>query len=556
MPAQTERTARLQEVTAALSGSLTPKQVAEVVVSQGLAATGAFAGHVFVVSDDRTKLELLGWHGFSDDLIDPWRSFSLDLDVPLARVARSGQPEFMPRLSDSPFVRRHPETRGIAALPLIVAGRVVGALGLCFRDAVEAAPEDRQFMVDLSRLCAEALERSRLYEIQNRLRQQAEAASNAKDQFLAVLSHELRTPLTPVRGAITMLERHKDLPDDARKLLSMLRRNVELEVKLIDDLLDLNRIQRGKLELRQRLIELREPLRHVLEMVADEIAEKRLQLRVDMADAIGPAELFADPARLQQVLWNLIKNAVKFTPAGGTVEVRLARPDERHVRLTVADTGVGIAPDVLPRIFNAFEQGEQAVTRQFGGLGLGLAISKSLVDGHGGSLTARSDGPNRGATFTLDLNLAHAMPPLTRPVNEAPKTDGSSPEENSQGLRILLVEDHHDSAELLQVVLSSAGHVVIHADCCTSATNMAASAAEPYDLIISDIGLPDGNGHDLLATLRRQWPNLPGIALSGFGMEGDVRRSEQAGFALHLIKPVDPDHLEEAIRQVVTSRPN
>ncbi len=234
-------------------------------------------------------------------------------------------------------------------------------------------------------------------------RADAEAANKAKDQFLAVLSHELRTPLTPILAVASVLARDKDLPDNLRADVEMIRRNVELEARLIDDLLDLTRISQGKLRLFRENVDLHRLLGHVIEMCASELHAK--QLKLDSHTQAKHCEINGDPARLQQVLWNLIKNAIKFTPDGGSITVRSCCDAERFT-LSVADTGIGLSAEILPRLFNAFEQGSPAVTRQFGGLGLGLAISKALIDAHNGSLSAASDGIGKGATFTVQLPLA------------------------------------------------------------------------------------------------------------------------------------------------------
>jgi nitrogen-specific signal transduction histidine kinase/ActR/RegA family two-component response regulator len=368
----------------------------------------------------------------------------------------------------------------------------------------------------------------------------AEAANRAKDQFLAVLSHELRTPLTPALVAAELLERRTDLPPDVGEAAAMIRRNVELEVKLIDDLLDLTRVTRGKLQLDRAPVDLHETVKHAAEACGGEARAKGLTLALDLQAA--PAAVMGDATRLQQVLWNLVKNAVKFTPAGGRVTVRTRRPaGADRVQVEVADTGVGIDPAVLPRIFDAFEQGGAAVTRQFGGLGLGLAISKALVELHGGTLTAASDGPGRGATFVLALPAAAAGP--AAPVRPAARNgDGLA------GVRVLLVEDNADTARVMGRVLQGWGCAV------TAAGSVAAAAAAAgegaFDLVLSDLGLPDGSGHDLMRQLAARH-GLRGIALSGYGMEADVRESLAAGFAEHLTKPVDLERLEAALRRLV-----
>jgi PAS domain S-box-containing protein len=384
-------------------------------------------------------------------------------------------------------------------------------------------------------------DRKRAEEAMLRAKQDAEQASRAKDHFLAVLSHELRTPLTPVLASAQMLEHDERLAGAHRELARVIRRNAELEARLIDDLLDLTRIARNKLELHPTTVNLHEKLRHVLAMCAGEIAAKSLNVETDFAATARWVR--ADPARLQQILWNLAKNAVKFTPEAGTVTVRTrddARGQGDRVEIEITDSGIGIAADVLPRIFDAFEQGGRDVTRQFGGLGLGLAISRALVEMHGGEIAARSEGPGRGAAFVVTLP-ASAVAPAESPAGQrrgGPTLDCS----------ILLVEDHPDTRRILARLLTDMGATVVTADCVAAALRLAAT--RPFDLLVSDIGLPDGSGVELMRQVRARH-QLRGIALSGYGTEEDLARSREAGFEAHLTKPVNLSVLEQTLRRLV-----
>ena len=382
-----------------------------------------------------------------------------------------------------------------------------------------------------------------------RAKEQAEAANRAKDQFLAVLSHELRTPLTPVLAVSTAGQVNVELPDDVRADFSMIRRNVELEAKLIDDLLDLTRIGRGKIHLQLETLDAHQIVRHALSVSAtDEMAMKHLQLKEDLA--AERHHVRGDAARLQQVVWNLLKNAIKFTPAGGAITVATRNDAIGRLVIEVTDTGVGIEPDVLPRIFDAFEQGEVAVARHFGGLGLGLAISKGLVAAHGGTIAAHSAGRNRGATFTVTLETVPYEAPAPR---RAPAQ--LQPRARAGRLSILLVEDHADTARALTRLLDGLGYDVRVADGVQSALDLAAQA--DFDVLVSDLGLPDGSGLEVMRHLRetRSGPRgaAPvGIALTGYGMEEDVARSREAGFAEHITKPVNFDRLQQAIERVTS----
>ena len=365
----------------------------------------------------------------------------------------------------------------------------------------------------------------------------AEAASAAKDRFLAVLSHELRTPLTPVLMTVASLEHDEAVPEIVREDMAMIRRNVELETKLIDDLLDLSRITTGKLRLRLQTVDLCEAVRQVCGICRPQIQEKGIHLHCELGTS--RALVSADPARLQQVLWNVIKNAAKFTPDGGEIHVSTRVDGSRHL-VEVRDTGVGIAPETVPRVFDAFEQGE-GVTRQFGGLGLGLAITKAIVEMHGGSIKVESDGRDKGATFTI------AIPALVESTEPEPAERKKEGQWEPGNLRLLVVEDHADTAQTLVRILRSAGFSVAVANNVQSALKIAGS--QPFDVLLSDIGLPDGTGYDLLRGVKKLGP-VQAIAMSGFGMDEDLRKSREAGFSEHLVKPVHVPELMEAIRRI------
>jgi PAS domain S-box-containing protein len=374
----------------------------------------------------------------------------------------------------------------------------------------------------------------------------AERAAMVKDQFLAALSHELRTPLTPVLATVSALSADDSLPPNVRSAVSMIRRNVELQTRLIDDLLDLTRVARGKIALKLDAIDLTVAVREAVEMSRSEADAKGV--RVDIVGDAAPCYIRGDGARVRQVLWNLIKNAVKFTPRDGEVTVAIlpANEGDDHVTLTVRDTGIGIPEHLIERIFQPFEQGDPQMAKRFGGLGLGLAISKALVELQGGELTARSPGIGCGATFTLTLPVS-TLPPSP---SAGPGTDASSAPAQftaSRRLRVLLVDDHEDTRYVLRRLLFE--HDVRSAGCVSDALEEA--ALYDFDLLVSDIGLPDGSGLDLMRQLHARY-GLKGIALSGYGMDDDVRRSLAAGFHAHLTKPVTAEALHAAIEAVAS----
>lgn len=374
-------------------------------------------------------------------------------------------------------------------------------------------------------------------EILRRDKKGAEKANMAKDAFLAALSHELRTPLTPALMATMALEHDTSLPDATRASLGMIRRNIELEARLIDDLLDLTRIARGKLEMNLQGVDLHAVILRAVEICETDINVKRHTLHLHLNAAA--CYIHADSVRLQQALWNVIRNAVKFTPLGGEITILTDNPTENRVRIQVKDTGVGFSSDLKTSMFKPFEQGGQEITRRFGGLGLGLAISHSILESHQGSIEGHSEGAGLGAVFTLELPIGT---PMVKRHQQAPIGPRSRHEE---ALNILLVEDHDDTRANMTHLLRRSGHQVTSAESAELALSLA--AAESFDLVISDLGLPDLSGLDLMRELRDKY-GLKGIAVSGYGMEEDIQRSYESGFVQHLTKPIHINQLRHVIQ--------
>ena len=390
-------------------------------------------------------------------------------------------------------------------------------------------------------LSAGMAERRRAEEALQQQNAAVETANRTKDHFLAMLSHELRTPLTPVISALEALEIEPAQTREVKSALAMIRRNVELETQLIDDLLDFTRIAKDKLQLRFAPVDAHAAISDVVEMCRAEAESKKLQVHFNLR--ANTHYVAADAAKFQQIIWNLLKNATKFTPEDGEIAISSSNPSPEVLTITVRDTGIGMESEVMQRIFDPFEQGNRSFERRFGGLGLGLAISKSLAQAHGGTLTAQSDGRNRGSTFLLSMQTISPTEGLDVPA----KTTG---ERSRQGLRILLVDDHEDTCTALEKLLVRRGHLVAATHNMRSA--MEAAVRNQFDLLISDIALPDGNGMELMMQMRAI-SKIPGIAISGFGNNGDIEKSLQAGFAEHLIKPVKLDALEAAIERAIAT---
>ena len=372
-------------------------------------------------------------------------------------------------------------------------------------------------------------------------RELAEKANRAKDDFLASLSHELRTPLNPVLMLASDQAENFELSPETRKHFEMVHKNIEMEARLIDDLLDLTRITNGKISLNERLVDASTVLRDALANVHSELNEKQIELTLNIQD--DRILVYGDDVRLQQVFWNVIKNAVKFTPAKGKIVVETSLENGKF-KVSITDSGIGMMPEEMDRIFGAFSQGDHVADgHRFGGLGLGLTISRRLLELHRGRIHAWSAGRNHGSSFVIELPVAKvekADLELLPNGQNAPVIPFSG-----NNHRILLVEDHEPARIALTHLLSRRQFRVSSAG--NSAEALKICTREKFDLVISDIGLPDGSGNELMTKLRDSHA-LKGIALTGYGMEQDVERSQASGFVLHLVKPVNVQALEKALK--------
>ena len=380
-------------------------------------------------------------------------------------------------------------------------------------------------------------ERKRGEEILEAAKIAAENANQAKDDFLASLSHELRTPLTPALVAASYLAENENLPPEFRDDVAAIWRNVQLEAQLIDDLLDVTRIARGKIEVHHQVVDVHRLLHSAVEIVRSDKSKKEIELVIDLG--ASQCHVWADPVRIQQVFWNLINNAVKFTPQKGRISIRSFNKGRQFV-FEISDTGIGIERERAGRIFEPFHQGERSITRRFGGLGLGLAISKALLDLHGGTISVESAGKDQGATFRVFLESLH------EPAKAATKQVSKSATA-SKRLRLLLVDDHADTRAVLSRLLTTSGHEVVTAGSADKALKILDSGR--FDVLISDIGLPDCSGYELVREAKRRQP-LKGIALSGLGMDEDILRSMEAGFDCHLTKPINFQELKSILEKI------
>ena len=423
--------------------------------------------------------------------------------------------------------------------PCIIAELIhTVARGIEHRRLMLAEREARAGLEELNRELERRVE-ERTAELQ-RVNEELREANRAKDVFLATLSHELRTPLTPVLGWVNLLRSGgTGDPSMLTQGLDAIQRNAQLQARLVDDLLDISRVVSGKLRIEREPVNLSNVVESAAETVHADAASRAVEIFVEMP--ARPVVVQGAPLRLQQIVWNLLSNAVKFTPKGGRVTARVrAEGDEALVEVT--DTGIGIAPDFLPNVFDRFRQADGSTTRQYGGLGLGLAIVRSLAELHGGWVRAESEGLGLGSRFTL--GLPHAAPATE--LEEPKRVD----EREAPNVPVLVVDDSEETVELLQIFFERSGYDVLSAGSAAEAVRRAGERRP--GLIISDISMPGTDGYSLLAELRRM-PGLervPAIALTGHAMDEDRVRALAAGFSVHVPKPVDPDELLRVVRKL------
>ncbi len=389
-------------------------------------------------------------------------------------------------------------------------------------------------------------ERTKLLQTVQQAREEAEELNRSKDQFLALLSHELRTPLNAIFGWARMLQSAAMDEVTSRRAIDAILRNATAQVQLVEDLLDVSRIITGKMRLDVQSLDLKSVIESALDAVQPAASAKGLKIETVLDPNAGPVVGAAD--RLRQVVWNLLMNAIKFTPRDGRIQVQL-RKVKSHVEIVVSDNGEGIQPEILPFIFDRFRQGDSTTTRPHGGLGLGLALVRHLVDLHGGRVRAASEGPGRGATFVVELPIAI----LSSEAGATPEASAATGALPLQSVRVLLVDDDADGLDLTTVMLTNSGAQVKTAVSVAAALDVLESW--PADVLVSDIEMPREDGYELLRRIRAKErggrTRLPALALTAYGRPEDRRRTLAAGFNLHLAKPIDPSELVLAVANLV-----
>jgi PAS domain S-box-containing protein len=446
------------------------------------------------------------------------------------------------------------DQHAVLAAPLVVKGEIFGVLGLADNAVRRFSPSEVGLFQGLADQAALAIRIVQLYRGAEEARVEAEAANRAKDQFLATLSHELRTPLNAMVGWLRMLRGGQLDPERAAHGLDVLERNTQLQAKLVDDLLDVSRIVAGKLQLEKRVVDMAAVVEQVVTSLADQAQAKGVRLSRRLDATAGP--VWGDPTRLHQVVANLLSNALKFTPAEGEIEVVLDR-HQATVRLSVCDTGQGVEPELLSYIFDRFRQADSTSTRAHGGLGLGLAIVRHLVELHGGTVSAHSEGRNRGATFTVELPVM----PVREPIREADGPNGEQLEARAPahlaGVRVLVVDDHADSGEMIGMVLEHAGAEVQLARSADEA--LTCLRQTPVDVLVSDLSMPGTDGYQLLGAVRameraRGTHPVSAVALTAYAGSDDRTRALAIGFRAFASKPIDHGDLVDLVTKAIEVR--
>ncbi|WP_433926409.1 ATP-binding protein [Sorangium cellulosum] len=575
-----ERLQRLQAITAALAGARTLAEIAGTIIDQGMPALDAEVGVVALLSTDGATLRNLGFKGVPVETEEDWVEYPVDSPVPVAEAARLGAPVIVPtreeRNARYPVLASvHGVEHGgaVVAFPLIVESRIVGSLGFCFPASRPFDADDHAFVLSIAQQCAVAIERVRWHEVAEQeiahrraseealrarereltalvaeLKQTQDAlreADRRKDEFLAMLAHELRNPLAPLLNAVELLRIAGPATPVVERARSIMDRQIGHMTRLVDDLLDISRISRGKIALCAERLDLVE-LARAAALDYRPLLEAR-GVRFELALPAEPVWLRADATRLTQAIGNLLQNASKFTDGGGSVRLSVV-PDRGRgvVSVEVADTGIGIDPAILERIFEPFTQADRSLARSRGGLGLGLALVKGVVELHGGAVRAASAGVGRGAQIAITLPLDAAAPRAAEARRPAVAAASAG-----RARRILIIEDNQDAADSLRMVLERRGHAVSVAH--SGADGVAAARDAPPDVILCDIGLPgDMNGYGVARALRGESATRATlmVALTGYGQDDDRRLAHAAGFDAHLTKPVTQAMLERLLAEL------
>jgi signal transduction histidine kinase/ActR/RegA family two-component response regulator len=548
----------LREIARALSDSLSDGAIADVVVGNIHDRFGAEASVVYLADgpvDETTYVDLAAARGVPDETHERRARVPLSAPLPLMRAMRTGEPGWYETRAE--LVDAFPELAALAvpagkleaaiALPFFVDERCVGGMAFSFRNPRSFSALEREIFLTIADLAAQAVDRARLLAAKRAAQDELARANRAKDEFLATLSHELRSPLNVIVGWVEMLKAEGVGAETYLRGLNVIERNVRAQVRLIEDVLDVSRIVSGKLQLEPRVVSVRKLVQAACDGLRPTATAKGLSLclKTDAEDALHAR---VDGERIQQVVANLLSNAVKFTPNGGQIDVSASSTAE-HVVLSVRDTGQGIAPSFLPKMFERFRQADEGTTRRHGGLGLGLSISRHIVELHGGTIVAASEGEGQGATFTVTLPRLAADASL----DEAPV---SSTAVSLEGMQILLCDDDAEAREMLAALLRLQGAEVFAVANGRQALGWLAESRP--DVFLCDVSMPGLDGYGVMRALRARDTQggspVRTIAVTAHASGADAQRARDSGFDAHVAKPVDIGRLCEAIARMRVAR--
>ena len=532
----------------------------EEILKVAIDISGADKGNIQLVNSTTGLLSLANQSGFDSSFIEFFAdgeqssACNLALETQQRVVVEDVRQSAIFVGSASLGILNKAGVRAVQSTPLVSsAGNVLGVISTHFTTARRPTEQEMRLMDLLARQAADYLERKRveqekeeLLDREHELRNTAEEANRLKDEFLAIMSHELRNPLNVILGYAELLLRSEEIRGSTSlgRMADAVKRNAVAQSKLIRDLLDLSRLRSGKLELNREIVSPVVSIHNAIETVRLEAAEKNIKLDIETPDEVVFVK--ADPVRLEQVIWNLLNNAVKFTPRDGRIAVKLQAESDAIV-LTVEDDGQGIDSSFLPHIFEIFRQADSGANRSQAGMGIGLAVVQQLVDLHGGSVTAHSDGVGHGASFTIHMPRSVEIKPKSKP-----STDLGI--DSLEGMNVLVVDDSEDTTEMVRHLLEMGGATV------TAVTSgfMALKVAREkhFDVVLSDISMPGMDGFEFLSKLHALpgYQDLPAIALTGFGRPEDVQRAHSEGFYAHLTKPFDIEALAGLLQKIPRQR--
>jgi signal transduction histidine kinase/ActR/RegA family two-component response regulator len=551
------RTNRLYTLSAGLSEAVSLEAIAKVIVRRGKKVAGASSGFVALLVDG-AQFETL----YTDE--NPPQNggagyrFPAESGLCATAAVESGQAVYVGSFAE--WRQHYPRSAAAAAdggyasaavLPMLVKGSAIGVLSFYFTVPVNFDEDYRALLTSVAQHAAQAVDRARLYEATQQARADAEAANRSKDDFLSIVSHELRTPLSAVLGWASMLRNHTLDASRAPRAIEAIYNNATQQAHLIDELLDVSRIVAGRASLDVRVIDLAESVRGAVETILPVAEAKGVEVCPDLRP--GCIYVTADPHRIEQVFVNLLGNAVKFTPPTGRITVQIAASDT-SIDVRVSDTGRGIDPAFLPHVFEQFRQADGTIARSAGGLGLGLFIARRLVDGHGGSIRAESEGEGRGATFIVSLPPADHTP-ATYPLSEKAPSQRDNPHADLPaltGLRVMLVDDDAEVRDVMSSVLSQSGALVTCAASAREALRLL-TGGQPINVLLSDIAMPGEDGYELIRQVRAlsaSVAGLPAAAVTAFAGAEERERALAAGFQMHLAKPLLPETLVNAVARL------